>query len=64
MKNIYKAVVDKLGKEDEERCLPNPYGATAIRSWKCGCVVVRSIELGEMNDKYEPCQKHKKDKKC
>lgn len=42
--NLYKLVRDKYGTEDEEQNLPNPYGATSIRIWKNGIVIVRSVE--------------------
>lgn len=63
--NVYKFVVDKIGKEDRETFLPSPYGGTAIREWKCGCVLARRVELDlasnkySMKDEYYPCSRHK-----
>ena len=63
--NIYKFIVEELGKEDKEVVIPSPFGGSAIREWRCGCIVVRRIEYdfvtlkAVMKDSYQACEKHK-----
>ena len=38
--NIYKWLVEKLGKEEKEQFIPSPFGGTSIREWKNGKVVL------------------------
>jgi hypothetical protein len=43
--NPYKLVRDKFGREKKETNLPNPYGATSMREWENGIIVVRKVAL-------------------
>ena len=62
----FKLFRDFLGDRYEEFVIPNPYGAVIIRTWSCGCTIIRAIRLNfergmyEMFDEPQPCERHKK----
>ena len=64
--NPFRDFVEVLGKNYEEKILPHPYGATAIRTWPCGCALIRRVRLNfetgvyEMFDEPRPCPRHEK----